>query len=441
MNKKWNGRNIFHKCVLVLLVIALGDFLFTGRSSSDGGGGSSFSWKEALAGKAEESVLNVWLPSFAFADRSSTQGSWFLNMLGQQVPLFAYAGSQEDGGLQTESGSTYERILLLEGASEYTESKDGDALEVPETSEGRIQLDDKMTQLLQEENQTGRPEEEESAEQEETPVPSADQFGFIRAAGRSQEYNWSYYQDFDALIKEFYAVDATTQASPARLNLDSLLGKTMAITKNPDVPQILIYHTHSQEDFVDSVPGDSSTTIMGAGELLTQILREEYGYNVIHHTGEYDVEARDYAYSNSLPAIEQVLAENPTIEVVIDLHRDEVLEGRKLVMDLNGKPTAKFMFFNGLSYTIAHGEIEYLQNPYIDDNLAFSFQMQVIANEYYPGLTRRIYLKGYRYNMHLRPRSLLIELGAQTNTVEEIRNACAPIAHILDLELSGKGLY
>ena len=50
-------------------------------------------------------------------------------------------------------------------------------------------------------------------------------------------------------------------------------------------------------------------------------------------------------------------------------------------------------------------------------------------------------LKGYRYNMHLRPRSLLIELGAQTNTVEEIKNACAPIAHILDLELSGKGLY
>jgi len=110
-------------------------------------------------------------------------------------------------------------------------------------------------------------------------------------------------------------------------------------------------------------------------------------------------------------------------------------------MDLNGKQTAQFMFFNGLSYTKAHGDIDYLQNPYIDENLAFSFQMQVIANEYYPGLTRRIYLKGYRYNMHLRPRSLLIELGAQTNTVEEIKNACAPIAHILDLELSGKGLY
>ena len=107
-------------------------------------------------------------------------------------------------------------------------------------------------------------------------------------------------------------------------------------------------------------------------------------------------------------------------------------------MDLGGRPTARFMFFNGLSYTRARGDIEYLKNPYIDDNLAFSFQMQVAANEYYPDVTRRIYLKGYRYNMHLRPKSLLIELGAQTNTVEEIRNACAPIAHVLDLVLSGK---
>lgn len=439
MNKKWNGRKIFHKCVLVLLIIALADFLFSSRSAAGDSDGEHFSWKEVLTARAQEGVLNVWLPSFAFADKGSMSGKgWFDQILGQQIPLYAYAGSQDEEDLQTESGSTYEKILLLEGASEYTESEDGDALEVPETSEGKIRLDDNMTQLLQEENQTGQGE---NAETQEPQAPVEDPFGFIKAAGRVQEYNWSYYQDFDALIKEFYAVDATTEASSKRLNLDALLGKTMAITKNPDVPQILIYHTHSQEDFVDSVPGDTSTTIMGAGELLAQILREEYGYNVIHHLGEYDVESRDYAYSNSLPAIEQVLAENPTIEVVIDLHRDEVLEGRKLVTDLNGKPTAQFMFFNGLSYTKAHGDVEYLQNPYIDDNLAFSFQMQVIANEYYPGLTRRIYLKGYRYNMHLRPRSLLIELGAQTNTVEEIKNACAPIAHILDLELSGKGLY
>ena len=354
-------------------------------------------------------------------------------------------------GLQTESGSMREKFLLQEGVSEDEESETGDALEMPQTEEGKLHLDEALQKKLQEENQTGRGNGQESAqdgiqgnvsgngmEMAQGETAGEDAFGFVKAQVRSQEYDWSYYQDFDALIKGFYAVDATTEASPDQMQLDQLLGKDLTIEKNPDVPQILIYHTHSQETFVDSVPGDTSTGIVGAGELLAQILREEYGYNVIHHTGEYDVESRDNAYSVSLPAIEQILAENPTIEVVIDLHRDAVLEG-KLVTELNGKPTATFMFFNGLSYTKAAGNIAYLENPYIDENLAFSFQMQVIANEYYPGLTRRIYLKGYRYNMHLRPRSLLIELGAQTNTVEEIMNACAPIAHILDMELSGAG--
>ena len=72
-----------------------------------------------------------------------------------------------------------------------------------------------------------------------------------------------------------------------------------------------------------------------------------------------------------------------------------------------------------------------LQNPYIQDNLALSLQMKVAAEEMYPGFTRKIYLKGYRDNMHFRPKTLLIEGGAQTNTVEEIMNAVDPLAKIL----------
>ena len=95
------------------------------------------------------------------------------------------------------------------------------------------------------------------------------------------------------------------------------------------------------------------------------------------------------------------------------------------------------MFFNGLSRVKDVGEIAYLPNPYLQDNLAFSFQMQIAGETYYPGLTRKIYLKGYRYNMHLKPRSLLIELGAQNNTVQEAVNACVPIARILNEVLTG----
>ena len=186
------------------------------------------------------------------------------------------------------------------------------------------------------------------------------------------------------------------------------------------------------------MPGNTGTTIVGVGERLAQILRDDYGYTVLHHTGQYDVDTRDDAYGKSLPALEEILKQYPSIQVVIDLHRDQMAEETRLVMNLDGRPTARFMFFNGLSRTKKSGDISYLKNDNIKGNLAFAFQMQLKCAEYYPGLTRKIYLKGYRYNMHLRPRTLLVELGAQNNTVEEAMNACDPLAHALDMVLSGK---
>lgn len=111
---------------------------------------------------------------------------------------------------------------------------------------------------------------------------------------------------------------------------------------------------------------------------------------------------------------------------MIDLHRDGVPENRHLVTEINGKSTAQIMFYNGLSYTIARGSLDYLPNPYIQDNLAFSFQMEYQAAQYYPDFYRGIYLAGYRYNLHLRPRSVLVEAGAQTNTVQEVKTPWNP---------------
>ena len=82
--------------------------------------------------------------------------------------------------------------------------------------------------------------------------------------------------------------------------------------------------------------------------------------------------------------------------------------------------------------------MDYLPNPYIQDNLAFSFQLEMQAAQYYPDFYRGIYLSGLRYNLHLRPRALLLEVGAQTNTVEEVRNAMEPFADILNKVLSGE---
>lgn len=261
---------------------------------------------------------------------------------------------------------------------------------------------------------------------------------FIKNTEKKNPIQLAVYETTEDFVKAFYTVDGVTAAVPELFDREVLSGMDMTLKTNNDSPQILIYHTHSQEAFLDSVPGNRDTTIVGAGELLTSILKEEYGYNVIHHSGEYDVPSRDYAYSKSLPALEQILSENPSIEVVIDLHRDGVQETTHLVTDINGNPTAQMMFFNGLSYTRKNGTIGYLKNENLQENLAFSFQMKMAAMEYYPGLTRKNYLNGYRYNMHLRGKSLLVELGAQTNTVEEIKNAIGPLAHILDIVLSGE---
>ena len=244
--------------------------------------------------------------------------------------------------------------------------------------------------------------------------------------------------DFDYLLQNFYQVDNTTTINSSQLNADSLLGKDMRLSHDASTPQILIYHTHSQEGYKDSIPGDAATSVVGVGDYLTKLLTERYGFSVIHHKGEYDVGDRDHAYSKAAPALEQVLAENPSIEVVIDLHRDGVREDTRLVTEINGVEMAQVMFFNGLSRTTKMGDIDYLYNPYITDNLAISFQMQLKAAEYYPDFTRRIYLKGYRYNMHYCPKSLLIEVGAQTNTVQEAMNAMIPLADILNKVLTAQ---
>lgn len=245
-------------------------------------------------------------------------------------------------------------------------------------------------------------------------------------------------QDYDFLIKHFYSVHTSTTADRSLLNADDLLKRDLTMKKDASVPQILIYHTHSQESFKDSAP--QGQTVADIGTYLAELLTEK-GYGVYHDTTVYDLKDgildRSKAYNYALEGVNRILQQNPSIQVVLDIHRDGVNEGLHLVSEVNGKPTAQIMFFNGLSQT-PEGEIAYLPNPYRSDNLAFSLKMQLGAQAYFPGLTRKIYLKGLRYNLHLRPRSALVEVGAQTNTYEEAKNAMEPLAQLLDMVLQGE---
>ncbi|TCL56610.1 stage II sporulation protein P [Kineothrix alysoides] len=452
-NSNFNRRDkIKQKIVAGCAIILIGTSFVCAVYSSFSGDRKEkdFGIQEKAADWLRKQMMETYMPVFAFMEEETgTGGSMNLikPLIAAQLPIYGYSEEQAKEYVSIEDEDTYDLLIRQEGSDEERKEIEEGSLEYGDDA---LHIDGDLERAMKEENSLHNKEkgEDEAKEQKDSEKDEdqdggnesetgKDKSGFLQAQAKSYEYDWSSLTGYEDIVKAFYAIDKTTSITDDQLNLDNLLGKDMTMKASPENPQILIYHTHSQEAFADSVPGDESTTVVGAGERLAQILREQYGFNVIHHTGKYDIESRDYAYSNALPAIEQVLAQNPTIEVIIDLHRDAMPEHKKLVIDLQGRPTAQFMFFNGLSRTRQKGDISYLENPYIDDNLAFSFQAQAASNEYYPGIARRIYLKAYRYNMHLRAKTLLIELGAQTNTVEEIMNACDPLAHVISIVLKG----
>ena len=359
-------------------------------------------------------MLKSAAPVLFYEKENKTGTERLFELIFHTVPVYGYITDEKEYTTQSESEISYETIIAREASDEnYVDEKTGEVVT------GDLQKE--TTEPAAEEVQT------EGEAQTEQPASNA---SFVPNDTPVTTYAMDKLNDFDYLIQNFYVVDRTTTINSSQLNAADLLNRSMKLTHGPESPQILIYHTHSQERFADSVPGDPNTSIVGAGEYLKERL-EGYGFHVLHHTGEYDVDGRDDAYAKAGPAVEQILKENPGIEIVIDLHRDGVAEGTRLVTDVQGKQTASIMFFNGLSRTTKNGDISYLPNPYIQDNLAFSLQMQIAAQEYYPGFSRRIYLKGYRYNMHYCPKTLLVEAGAQTNTVQEIMNAMEPLADLI----------
>ena len=424
-------------------------------------------------GELVEKVYGQFFPTAAFCmdalaygEESVTAEGRMMDMIAKELPLYSYSISYFGDGLMNQYYKEYVEILMQE-AKEGTEGnaaksqaggENGESGQEPgvggsaqaESKEGSVSGNEGTGGTEQEEEQENSGNENTAGNEEQRlngedsyftitdgSLPDTDSYQELIHTEKAQNISIEDYQEFEALAGKFYTVDASTYTTKEELNAKNFMAADMRIDKNTEGPQILIYHTHAHEGYADSVAGDPNTTIVGVGERLAKILREEYGYQVLHNTEQYD-DNRDYAYSNALPALEQILTDHPTIQVVIDLHRDSVAEGTRLVTEIEGKQTARFMFFNGLSRVREVGEISYLPNENLQGNLAFSFQMQKACEEYYPGLTRKIYLKGYRYNMHLKSRTLLIEMGAQNNTVQEAMNACGPLARMLDMVLAGE---
>jgi len=400
-----------------------------------------------------KALYKLWSPTVAYClddaayGRTTHTDSWLTSWAGAQIPIYEYSVSYYGNGILQENYQEYAQIMMQENRQEESEQT-----RMTANTEAEKTLTPEEVPLSEE-----YPKEETLLQMEQE-LPEGERLNeedsdfFIEDGNRPQEISYAKnllhtspktkldytaYYDTEKLLEDFYTIDASTKLQEA-LSVEKMLQKDLTLELKSDAPQILIYHTHSQEGYINSFPGSMDSSVVGAGEILATILREEYGYQVLHYKEQFDVQARDYAYSYALPAIEQILKDTPSIEVVIDLHRDAVAEDRKLITNIDGYDMAQIMFFNGLSYHKDIGQIAYLPNPYLEDNLAFSFQMQMACESYYPGLARKIYLKGYRYNMHVKPRTLLIELGAQTNTFQEAVSSLAPLARCLHVVLSGK---
>ncbi len=350
-----------------------------------------------------------------------------LSVLSAPLPLTAYATNTDTGGVPVSSDPVYERYqsseLLYNGGNIVLPSDDT-------SSSGADQSDSENTGAENDNNQTGESTDNPSeSDQTEDPSDSAVDT-HLPTSVTGKLYAKSQLRNFDYLVNQLYFVHSSTTVYPSQLDVDTLLSKNLTIDKQTEGAQILIHHTHGTEDFADSTEGNGKT-ILEVGDYLTQLL-EGYGYRVIHDKSIYPY---DTAYSEASVQVRKILAANPSIQLVIDLHRDATASQKRHVVELNGQTMAPLMFFNGMCQT-ADGPIDYLSNPYLEDNLALSLQMKLIAEAYYPGLTRQNFLKAYQYNQHLLPRYTLIEAGFDTNTFEEVCRSMVPLATILDAVLS-----
>lgn len=190
-------------------------------------------------------------------------------------------------------------------------------------------------------------------------------------------------------------------------------------------PTVLIYHSHTTEAYSlldtgyyissDARSNNSARNMVRVGDDLTAYL-EKQGFNVIHDRTIHD---KDYtkSYDNSRVTIEKYLEQYPSIEVTIDVHRDDITYSNKTKVKptakINGKKAARMMIISGCEYNRVKNF------PDWEENLKFDLQVQNKVNELYPGLMRPILFSERKYNMYETHYSFLLEVGTDANTLDE----------------------
>ncbi len=191
-------------------------------------------------------------------------------------------------------------------------------------------------------------------------------------------------------------------------------------------PSVLIYHTHTTETYElldkgfytnerSSRSEDSKENMVRIGEEICKVL-ESLGYKTIHDKTIYDKEYSG-SYDRSFENVRKILLENPSIQIVLDVHRDAIYQkdGSKIkpVSEISGKKAAQITIVSGCE----DGNV--VDFPNWEKNLAFAVQLQNKMKNDNPTLMRPLLFCSRRYNMHLTSCSLVVEIGTDANTLDE----------------------
>ena len=214
-------------------------------------------------------------------------------------------------------------------------------------------------------------------------------------------------------------------AAALDVDFDALAAEGLALRLPDTGPQVLIFHTHSSEAYTPEgtdcyEPSDPYRTedarfsVIRVGDALAAAL-EAHGLRVLHDREIYDYPSYTGSYSRSGAAVERCLAENPSVRVVIDLHRDALGTGEvvyKTKAAVGARQCAQVMLLAG---TGANG----LPHPRWRENLKLALYLQNAVNARYPSLARPVELVKERYNQQLCPGMLILEVGSNGNTLRE----------------------
>lgn len=231
---------------------------------------------------------------------------------------------------------------------------------------------------------------------------------------------------------------------PYRPDLEALLLQSLRWDLTGETPTVLILHTHASEsytrkngqDYTESAPYrtlDEAYNMVAVGDRLAQML-EEMGISVLHDRQIHDYPSYPDAYVNSRKAVQGYLEAYPSIELVLDLHRDAVEnpDGSQYAtsVTINGETAAQLMLVVGTDASGNH-------HPQWRENLSLALKLQVILEELAPGITRQSILRAQRFNQDLSAGALIVEVGTAGNTLEEALRSIPILADALAQLLHG----